>query len=151
MSKAVAGVGSDDAVPVELIEALSAIGERLEVEIVSAREVSQRMHLVVDVDLDLSRSGRCQLELGGKQCVACRPDAPELGEGLRCELESVAVRCYCPRRSRRSAVDENADHSLRLGEHDSGEVSFVSDRAQIGVVQPGPRPHTYRDSHPARV
>ena len=33
-------VGSEDAVPVELVEALSAVGERLEVEAVGAREVS---------------------------------------------------------------------------------------------------------------
>ena len=151
MPEAVRRVGSDDAVPVELVEALSAVGERLEVEAVSAREVSQRMHFVVDVDLDLSRSGRCQLELGGKQRVACRPDAAELRKRLRCELEPVAVRRFRPHGSRRSTVDENADHSLRLGEHDARGDSFLGDRTQIGVVQPGPRPHAHRDSHPPRV
>ena len=39
-SRAILRARSDDAVPVELVEALPAVGERLEVEAVSAREVS---------------------------------------------------------------------------------------------------------------
>ena len=56
-------VGPQDAVAVELVEALSAVGKGLEVEAVSAPEIAEGMHFVVDVDRDLGCSGRSQLEL----------------------------------------------------------------------------------------
>ncbi len=44
----------EDPVPVELVEALATVRKGLEVDVVSACEAAEGVHLVVDVDVDLS-------------------------------------------------------------------------------------------------